>query len=322
MLAPEPTVDTSSSCPALSVRGLSFRYGDRQALSSLSFDVGRGEIVGLLGPNGAGKSTTFQLLTGMARPQAGEVQLGGQALSPTDGRFRGALGVVFQRPSLDAKLTARENLELGAELFGVPRAERRRRASELLDWMELAPRADERVERFSEGMKRRLELARALVHRPRVLVMDEPTQGLDEGAFRKFWARLRELRRREGLAVLLATHRADEAEQCDRLVVLHRGACVAEGTPETLRARVRGDLVVVEAARAEELAPDIEAIVGIAPRAHAHEVVFEAARAHELVPRLVEAFAPGRLQSVSIRRPTLADAFLKLTGFALAQERS
>ncbi|HEY3444721.1 MAG TPA: ABC transporter ATP-binding protein [Myxococcales bacterium] len=305
----------------LSVSELSYRYGERQALSGLSFEVRRGEILGLLGPNGAGKSTLFALLTGMARPQAGQILLDGEPLSPEEGRFRASVGVVFQRPSLDAKLTARENLELVAQLFGVPREDRRRRSAELLSWMELADRAGDRVETFSEGMKRRLELARALVHRPRLLVMDEPTQGLDEGAFQKTWARLHELKRREGLAVVLATHRADEAEQCDRLAVLHRGVRVALDTPEALRARAGGDRVVVEAEAAAELATTISARFGVLPRLSGHALIFEAEKAHELVPRLVEALPLGRVRSISVRRPTLADAFLLLTGTSLEEEK-
>jgi ABC-2 type transport system ATP-binding protein len=314
--------DGSSGEPAtglaiLSVRGLGHSFGNRIAVEDLSFEVGRGELVGVLGPNGAGKTTTFQVLTGMLRPSSGEILLDGEQLSPSDSRFRAALGVVFQRPSLDGKLTARENLELGAELFGVPGRERRARADELLTWMELADRSAERVERLSEGLKRRLELVRALVHRPRLLIMDEPTQSLDEGAFQKTWARLRELKRREGLAVVLATHRADEAEQCDRLVVLHHGRRVAFDRPEALRAMVGGDLVEVGAERPGELASQIAERFGATPRVHGQKLTFEVAKAHEIVPRLVEAFPAGRLDSVSIRRPTLADAFLKLTGFAL-----
>ncbi|MGC4117451.1 MAG: ABC transporter ATP-binding protein [Myxococcales bacterium] len=305
----------------LAVQGLTYRYGDRLALSDLEFDVRRGEILGLLGPNGAGKSTLFGLLTGLSRPQAGRILLDGEPLSPEDGLFRASLGVVFQRPSLDGKLTARENLELAAQLFGVPRGERRSRAIELLAWMELSERERERVETFSEGMKRRLELARALVHRPRLLVMDEPTQGLDEGAFQKTWARLRELKRREGLAVVLATHRADEAEQCDRLAVLHRGVRIALNTPEALRASAGGDRVVIEADDAGALGPILSERFGVEPRVAGHTLVFEASRAHELVPRLVEALPAGRVRAISVRRPTLADAFLRLTGTALEDDR-
>jgi ABC-2 type transport system ATP-binding protein len=305
--------------PVLEVRSLGYAYGERQALRGVSFSVGRGEILGLLGPNGAGKSTALQILTGMARPGSGEILLDGEPLSPTEGRFRAALGIVFQRPSLDGKLTARENLELGAELFGLPRDERRARALELLAWMELADRAGERVERFSEGMKRRLELARALVHRPRILVMDEPTQGLDEGAFQKVWARLRDLKHRAGLAVVLATHRADEAEQCDRLAILHRGVRIALDTPEGLKAGLGGDRVIVQADRPEELAPIVRARFGLAVSVRAGELAFETERAHELVPRLVEEFPAGRLKSVSLRCPTLADAFLARTGAALLE---
>ncbi|MBI5545425.1 MAG: ABC transporter ATP-binding protein [Deltaproteobacteria bacterium] len=305
--------------PRLEVRGLSFRYGDHQALRAVSFAVGRGECLGLLGPNGAGKTTLLQVLTGMVGLQEGEILLEGERLRPAQGQFRAALGVVFQRPSLDGKLTARENLELGAELFAVPRAERRRRAQELLSFSDLAERADERIERFSEGMKRRLEIARALVHRPKLLLMDEPTQGLDEGAFQRVWARLHGLKRSEGLAIVLATHRADEADQCDRLAILHHGEMLALETPDALRSRVGGDLVVVEASRLEELAGILSERFAVAPQLDARSLWFEAPRAHELVPRLVEVLPAGRLRSIAVRRPTLADGFLKVTGAALEQ---
>jgi ABC-2 type transport system ATP-binding protein len=228
------------------------------------------------------------------------------------------MGVVFQEPSLDAKLTAEENLRLGAALFLVPRAEARIRTAGLLRAAGLEDRAREPVGRLSGGMRRRLEIARALVHRPEVLLLDEPTTGLDALAFRRTWEALRGLRGSGGTTVVLTTHRPDEAAQCDRLAILSRGRIIAVETPASLLARVSGDVVVVEAADATTLAEEIASRFAVPARASGEVISIERDRGHELVPRLVEAFPPGRFRSVSVRRPGLADAFLRITGEDLA----
>ncbi len=298
----------------LAIRDLSFRFGERHVLRQVSFEVGRGEIVGLLGPNGAGKSTLFSIITGLLRPASGGILLDGQEIAPGARALRARMGVVFQAPSLDAKLGAFENLVLGGQLFGLSRAEARARATDLLAAAGLADRAGDSAGKLSGGLRRRLELARALIHRPTILLMDEPTVGLDAAAFNQTWELVRELSRRQGLTVLLTTHRPDEAEACDRLVVLAQGRVVATGSPDALRARVPGDVVTVEADDPAPLAAEIAARFGVHPRVGAHGIHLERERGHELVPRLVEAFPPGRFRSVSIRRPTLADAFLAITG--------
>lgn len=303
----------------LRVAGLCRSHGTRKALSDLSFEVARGEIFGFLGPNGAGKTTAFQVLTGLSHADSGRVYLDGCALSPLSFAYRVGLGVVFQRASLDGKLSARENLDLAASLYGLARPERERRAAHLLDVVGLLERADEPVEHLSEGMKRRLEVIRALIHGPKLLVMDEPTQGLDEGSFQRTWELLLSLRKSERLTILLATHRADEAERCDRLAILSSGKLVACGTPDALKSRVGGDVITVEAEDAATLAAEIAGRFAVSPVLAEGKVMFESLRAHELIPRLVEAFPAGRLRSVAMRRPTLADAFLKLTGTALAE---
>ncbi len=303
--------------PRLAVRDLAFRYGDREVLRRVSFEVAPGEILGLLGPNGAGKSTLFSILTGLLRPSSGTLSLDGVDVPAGARALRARLGVVFQAPSLDAKLTALENLTLGGMLFGLERRQAVDRARELLAAAGLAERARDQAGKLSGGMRRRLELARALVHRPSILLMDEPTTGLDAAAFRQTWQAVHALRQESGLTVLLTTHRPDEAEACDRLLVLDRGRIVAAGTPQALRSRVPGDVVTVEADDPAALAQELRDRLGLEARVGAHGVQIEAERGHELVPRLVEAFPSGRFQSVSLRRPTLADAFLTLTGEAL-----
>lgn len=316
MLAPPPP----GPAARLALEGVAFRYGDREVLRGVSLEIRPGEIFGLLGPNGAGKSTLFSILAGLLDPGAGRFFLDGREIPAGARALRASSGIVFQAPGLDGKLTAAENLALAAALHRVPRAVARERIRLLLASAGLADRAREPVDRLSGGMRRRLELARALVHRPALLVMDEPTTGLDAGAFRAFWDEIEALRRTEGLTVVLTTHRPDEAERCDRLAVLAGGRIVACETPEALRARVPGDVVVVEADRPEAIAAEIAARLGAPARVRDGVVQVEREAAHTLVPRIVEAFPAGRLRAVSLRRPTLADAYLALTGASLQGE--
>ncbi|MFP2912054.1 ABC transporter ATP-binding protein, partial [Pyxidicoccus sp. 3LFB2] len=233
---PDTSVSTPPA-PLLQIEGLTRRFKGRTAVDGLSLSVRPGEILGLLGPNGAGKSTTFQVLAGLLAPDAGEVRFAGRVLALSDPSLRRQMGIIFQRSSLDDLLTARENLMLGARLYGLGGERARERVDAMLALIDLVDRGDERVSTWSGGMRRRLELARALVHQPRVVLMDEPTQGLDEAAFRAFWAHLKRLRDSEGVTVLLTTHRADEAEVCDRLAVLDAGRLVACDTPAALASR-------------------------------------------------------------------------------------
>jgi ABC-2 type transport system ATP-binding protein len=317
----QSTRDGPRAPPArLAAEAIRFSYGDRIALDGVSFEVRPGEVFGFLGPNGAGKSTLFSILAGLLLPSSGRLLLDGRPLDPASRALRARMGVVFQEPSLDAKLTAEENLRLGAALFRVPRAEARRRVAELLAAAGLSDRAREPVGRFSGGMRRRLEIARAVVHRPEVLLLDEPTTGLDALAFRRTWDALRGAAGPSGATVVLTTHRPDEAARCDRLAILSRGRVVAVETPASLLTRVRGDVVVVEAPDAAALAEEIARRLGLPARATGDTVSIERERGHELVPRLVEAFPPGRFRSVSVRRPDLADAFLHVAGEGLAEE--
>ncbi|QSQ13963.1 ABC transporter ATP-binding protein [Myxococcus landrumensis] len=311
---------STSPAPLLHLEGLTRRFKGRVAVDGLTLSVRPGEILGLLGPNGAGKSTTFQILAGLLAPDAGQVRFEGRELSLSDPALRRQMGIIFQRGSLDDLLTARENLMLGARLYGLTGERARERVEAMLGLIGLLDRGDERVGTWSGGMRRRLELARALVHQPRVVLMDEPTQGLDEAAFRTFWAHLKRLRDAEGITVLLTTHRADEAEVCDRLAVLDAGRLVACDTPAALASRMGGDILTVEASEPEVLAREVREKLGVDAKVVEGKVQVEARQGHALVPRLVEAFPAGRLSSVSLRRPTLADVFLQLTGRALGAD--
>jgi ABC-2 type transport system ATP-binding protein len=295
------------------------RRGGREVLRGVTLEVGAGEIFGLLGPNGAGKSTLFASLAGLLRPDAGTFLLDGREIAPGARALRARAGIVFQEPGLDGKLTAEENLRLAAVLHRVPRGVARERIARLLEEAGLAGRAREPVERLSGGLRRRLELARALVHAPALLVMDEPTGGLDAAAFQAYWERIAALVRTAGTTVVVTTHRPDEAERCDRLAVLAGGTIVACETPDALRARVSGDVIVVDGHDRPAIARTIRERLRLDARERADGVHVEREEGHALVPRIVEAFPPGRLRSVSLRRPTLADAYLAVTGEALEE---
>ena len=310
----------ASSPPRLSVEGLVVRRGPREVLREVSLFVNRGEILGLLGPNGAGKSTLFSILSGLIPAASGVVRLDGHALERGARDLRAASGIVFQSSALDGKLSAEENLRLAAALHLVPRSEARERTLSLLERVGLAPRAKEPVERLSGGLRRRVELARALVHDPSILLMDEPTTGLDAASVKDFWAEVLSRRREKGTTVVLSTHRPEEAEHCDRLAVLFSGRIVADESPQALRERVQGDVVVVEAEAPEQVAAEIGRRLGLKAHLRDDGVHVEHERGHALVPRIVEAFPPGRLKAVSVRRPTLADAYLFLTGASLEAE--
>jgi ABC-2 type transport system ATP-binding protein len=320
--AVEPRAGGSASAACLEVAGLTHAFGDRRVLDGLSFALGRGEILALMGPNGSGKSTTLHVLMGLVVPDAGTIRLDGVPCAPGGRALRRAMGVVFQAPSLDVRLTARENLRFAAALHGLGGAVARARVDALLASAALADRADEPVRQYSGGMKRRLELARALLPEPVLLVMDEPTTGLDEHGFRDTWERVARMRAEHGLTVLFTTHRADEAARADRVIVVDHGRAIATGTPDALCAQVSGDVLTIDAEDAEELARELTARLGIACRVSGERVQIERERGHELVPRIVEAFAPGRVRSLSMHRPTLADVFVKLTGRALGGEES
>ena len=306
--------------PRLEARGLRKAFGDRVALDDVSFSVAPGEIFGLLGPNGAGKTTAFRLLSGLLPADAGTFLFDGAPADPTTATHRRRLGVVFQDPSLDLKLTGRENLALGAALFGLPRRHAATQIAAALDLMQLGSRADEPAMRYSGGMRRRLEIARVLLPEPNLLLLDEPGRGVDPEALRRIWDEIEALRARRGLSVIVTTHQPEEAERCGTVAVLDAGRIVAAGTPDDLRARVSGDVVRVEADAPDEIAAVLGSRLGLAARIVGGQVFIEAPRGHELVPRVVELFPAGRLRSVATARPTLADVFARVTGRGLSEE--
>ena len=320
---PVDTTTTGSALraqPLLRITDLRHSFDGRAVLSGLNLTVGRGELFALLGPNGCGKSTTLRVLAGLLVPNGGALEFMGKSVAPGGRPLRERMGVVFQSGSLDGRLTARENLMLTCALYGLRGMEASKRVEEVLAISGLQERANDAVQDYSGGMRRRLELARALMHEPDLLLMDEPTTGLDETAFRSTWERILKLRQQRGLTVLFTTHRAEEAQLCDRVAIMDGGRVIAEGQPEALRSQVSGDVLSLDVEQPEAFVAEVAQKFSVAPRVVHGQVVIEHERGHDLIPRLVEAFPGGRIKSLSMHRPTLADVFVKLTGRVLGDE--
>jgi ABC-2 type transport system ATP-binding protein len=306
--------------PAIEVSGLSHHYGKRQALANLSLTVGRGEIFALLGPNGGGKTTLFRILSTLIPRQSGKASLLGLRLGQDTQAIRASMGVVFQAPSLDKKLTVAENIRCQAALYGLFGRDLRVRQDELLAQLGLTERAHERTETLSGGLRRRVELAKGMIHRPELLLLDEPSTGLDPGARADLWEYLERLRTDRGVTVLLTTHLLEEADKADRIAILNEGRLVAVGTPDALRSRVGGDSISIETDDAPWLAAEIGERYGIPARVVEGEVRLEQSQGHEWIARLVEAF-PGRIASIRLGKPTLEDVFIAQTGHRFWRER-
>jgi ABC-2 type transport system ATP-binding protein len=300
----------------IQVQNLTHRYGDRTALSNVSFEVRKSEIFGLLGPNGGGKSTLFRILSTMMVPTAGRALIAGHDVVRDPAAVRRQVGVVFQTQSLDKALTVEENLRAQGHLHGlrgVPLNGRMERAMERLG---LADRRRDLVETLSGGLRRRVEIAKALLHEPQVLLMDEASTGLDPAARRDLSRHIESLRSGEGVTILLTTHILEEAGRCDRLVLLHQGNMVAEGTPAELRARIGGDVVVLRTADTALLASKIEQRFSLRPVVRDGEVRVEMENGHRFIAEVVEAF-PGAIESVGLHKPTLEDVFVDQTGASI-----
>ena len=297
----------------IEVKNLSHAYQTRRALDSVSFSVSCGEIFGLLGPNGSGKTTLFRILSTLMPVTSGTVHVLGHDLTTEVKAVRSLLGVVFQHPGLDGKLTVVENLRHHGHLYGLAGKSLRYRISEFLERFGVADRAKERVERLSGGLQKRVEIAKAMLHSPRVLLLDEPTSGLDVAARRQLNDYLGALADTENILVLLTTHLLDDAEACTRVGVLDAGTLVGLGEPDELKAHVSGDVVLIECIDNEVLCTEITERFGVSPVLTDDLLRVECERGHEFVRDLVAAF-PNEVQSVRFGKPTLEDVFTKLTG--------
>ena len=294
----------------IKVENLSYAYGARRALAGVTFSIAQGEVFGFLGPNGSGKTTLFKILSTLIPVDQAAVNLLGHELSRESQSVKQYLGVVFQHPSLDLKLTVTENLRHHGHLYGLWGKMLKHRIQEALDQFELADRAQERVETLSGGLQRRAELAKATLHKPKLLLLDEPSTGLDPGARRNFRAYLAGL---QETTVILTTHILDDAEACDRVGILNAGKLVAIGTPDELKSRVSGDIIIVDSPTPEQLAPKISQRFGYAAASIEGLLHIECHNGHEFVRDVVAAF-PTEIRSVRFGKPTLEDVFIKLTG--------
>jgi ABC-2 type transport system ATP-binding protein len=298
---------------AVRLTDLTHRYGRRTALDRLSLAIEPGEIFVFLGPNGGGKTTLFRLLSTLLPVQEGSAEVLGYDLKKNIDDIRLRLGVVFQAPSLDKKLTVVENIRFQAALYGLGGAEYRRRESEMLAQLGLTERAKDLVETLSGGLKRRVELAKGMIHQPELLLLDEPSTGLDPGARADLWAYLSRVREETGVTVVLTTHLLEEADKADRIAILHRGQLVALDTPDALRSTVGGDSITIETDNPPALADDIRARLGMQSSVIDGRVRLEQAGGHQWIARIVEAF-PGRIASITLGKPTLEDVFIAKTG--------
>jgi len=299
--------------PAIEVENLRFHYGERAALDGVTFSVAQGEIFGLLGPNGGGKTTLFRILATLLQPASGAARIFGLEAAAESHAVRRRIGVVFQSQSLDRKLTPEENLRHQGHLYGLHGKSLRDRARQTLARVGLSDRSADLVETLSGGLQRRVELAKGLLHGPDLLLLDEPSAGLDPGARRDLWQYLTYLRDSDRVTVLLTTHLLEEAERCDRLGILDRGRLVAEGAPEELKKQIGGDVIVLGARDPDGLCRLVGEKFSVPAALVDRKIRLERERGHEFVAQLVEAF-PGQIDSVTVSKPTLEDVFIRQTG--------
>lgn len=309
----------SDAPAAFELRDVSFRYGDRVALDSLGFRIHPGEVFGFLGPNGGGKSTLFRLLSTLVPLQTGTVSVLALDLSRDVLEVRRRLGVVFQSPSLDRKLSVAENIDCAGALYGLSGRDLRSARDHALASAGLTERAGDRVETLSGGLRRRVELAKATLHRPSLLLLDEPSTGLDPGARVDLWDGLRRLRAEAGVTVVFTTHLLEEAERADRLALLHEGRLVALDTPDALRATLGGDAVELRCRDAAAMSQKLVDAFQLSVRIVEGGVRFEAATGGVWVSRILERFGTD-VRSITVGKPTLEDVFLARTGHRLARE--
>lgn len=304
----------------VSIQNLVHRYGDHTALNGVSFEVRPAELFGLLGPNGSGKTTMFRILSTLMVQVAGRAVILGYDTAREPNELRRHIGVVFQSQSIDVKLTAAENLRHQGHLYGLHGRALTSRIDEMLQRVGLAERAHEKAENFSGGMQRRLELAKGLLHHPSVLLLDEPTTGLDPGARVDVWQYLRILRDEEKVTVIVTTHLMEEAERCGRVAFLNLGKLVALGTPAELKQEIGGDVIVLDSPDPESLADKIRIRFNIEARVMEKQIRMERRNGHRFITDVVEAF-PGEIDAISISKPSLEDVFIRRTGHRFWTDR-
>jgi len=305
--------------PIIQIESVSHAYAGRTALADVSLSINAGEIFGFLGPNGSGKTTLLRILCTMLPVTQGRVQMLGMDLATSRDEIRKRIAVVFQSPSLDKQLTAEENLRHHGHLYGLRGAELQTRIDQMLTRFGLVDRRHEYVQSFSGGMRRRVELAKGLLTRPVLFLMDEPSTGLDPAARIEMWQALQLAREQDGVTILVSTHLMDEAERCDRLAIMDLGKVVALGTPAELKERIGGDVITLAGSDLPALQRALQKKFEIVVAPMDGTLRIERPRAHEFIPQLVEAL-PGLIDSLSIGRPTLEDVFIQTTGRRLSED--
>jgi ABC-2 type transport system ATP-binding protein len=305
----------------IEVEGLSRNFGQLVAVDNISFQVAEGEIFGFLGPNGAGKTTTINMLCTLLKPTKGGATVNGYDVVKQRSEVRRSIGLVFQDPTLDEYLTAEQNLRFHAYAYNIPREMREKRIGEVLELVELADRRKSKVRTFSGGMKRRLEIARGLLHSPRVLFLDEPTLGLDPQTRRHIWDHILAVSKKSNLTIFLTTHYMDEAENSDRISIIDHGNIIALDTPDKLKDAMGGDVVTLKAEDNATAAVELREKYGLSPLIQDETITFSIPQSEKFLPKLMAGFQ-SRLLSIGIRRPTLDDVFLKLTGRAIRDEEA
>lgn len=306
---------------AVELESVEFSYAKRKALHGVSFRVAEGQTTALLGPNGGGKTTIFKILSTLMHPESGTVRVAGHDLVATPLEVRRSIGVVFQGSSLDSELTASENLVHQGHLYGLRGQTLRTRIDYLFDRFGLSDRRNELAKSLSGGLRRRIELAKALLHLPKIVLLDEPTTGLDPNVRAEFWSYLLDLKEQDGLTILLTTHSLEEAERCDHLIILSEGVVVASGSPESLKDKIGGEVIVVECADPNDLALKIQQRFGFEPSVVDGVLRIERGDGHRFVGEIMESFS-GSIQSLTVSRPTLEDVFISETGHRFEDDKS
>ena len=306
---------------AVSVEALTKRYGELEAVRGIDFEVAEGEVFGFLGPNGAGKSTTIKILCTLAHPTSGRAHVAGHDVRTDRTQVRRNIGLVFQEPTLDTYLTAEQNLRFHGELYGVPRAQLRSRMDEVLTMVGLDERRRDLVQTYSGGMRRRLEIARGLLHSPHVLFLDEPTIGLDPQTRASIWDYIAELRRREHITVFVTTHYMDEAEHCDRIAIMNEGELAVIDTPEALKSGIGSDRVQIRTADDDVAIAQLARVFGIEAAVREGAVTFAVPGGAHFVPRLFNDLDVA-IETVTVTRPSLDDVFMTYTGTTIRDAES
>jgi len=295
------------------VENLTRRFGNILAVDNVSFEVEEGTIFGFLGPNGAGKTTTINILCTLLSPTSGNAFINGHDCNSESSEVRKSIGIVFQDSSLDKDLTARENLLFHAYLYNVDKSERKQRVEDALKFVDLVDRGDDLIKKFSGGMKRRLEVARGLIHRPKVLFLDEPTLGLDPQSRSNLWEFITELPKKHNVTIFMTTHYMEEAEVCDKIAIIDRGKIITSGTPAELKKLIGGDVIYLKTADNKKAIEDLKKILEVEVAERDGEIFISALRGDVCIPKIIREIGDSVL-SVRMQRPTLNDVFLKLTG--------